>query len=253
MVIHIFKANNSSFRGGLMFKLIGMSNVACGSFFLMRGMATKLNMASSVLLILSTAIAISYFLQLGFNLSLAFERYKVAAHAIEYFTSDAKRKLEKKLSRVVLAISLSLGAVCATMRVLLHKVWFLSIPIAISRIVGYLLLCILYAKLYASIKSQNQVFAAGSSEQGMPPIGNKEMSIRRRKQLEHSRKFFIGITSSFFVLNLPTIATFFIIDQFPTCATWQGILVHISSGMFSFNMIFDSLWYFYMYRRSRNL
>ena len=253
MVIHIFKTSTSPFGPGLMFKLIGISNAACGIFLIMRGMAENLNMTSSVLLTLSTALTTSYFLQLGFNVSLAFERYQISVHTMEYFSSDAKRKLEKKLSIAVLALSLLLGILFAVLSALFHRLWFMSIPIAISRIIGYFLLCILYTKLYVSIRSQNLAVTTCANEEGVPPIANEEVTTRRRKQLQHSKKFFIGITTSFFVLNLPTVVSFFIINQLPTCATWQGSFLYVSSGMFCFNMVFDSLWYFYMYRRSRGM
>ena len=185
MVIHIFKTSTSLFGPGFMFKLIGISNAACGTFFIIQGMANNLRMASSVALILSTAITITCFLQLGFNVSLAFERYQISVHTMEYFASDAKRKLEIKLSIAVLAFSLLLGILCAALSVLFHRLWYMSIPIAISRIIGYVLLCILYVKLYVSIRSQNLAVTACSAEEALPPIANEEVTTRRRKQLQH--------------------------------------------------------------------
>ena len=129
----------------------------------------------------------------------------------------------------------------------------MSIPLAILRIIGYILLCIFYTKLYFAMKFQTQAVVAISDEQAQPTKGNERLIMRQKKQSQHVKKFFIGITTSFFVFNLPSTVASFVTNQFPNCKTWQGLFSIISIGLACFNMIFDSIWYFYMQRHSRNL
>ena len=250
MVIRIFKAKNSSFGAGLMFKLIGISNVACCICLSIRWVPKSTSMPHPLLWILLAATMTAYFLQLGFNVSLAALRYQVVTNAIGYFSSEARRRLEKKVSLAVIAVSVLLGVFCTTMRYVLNNLWFLSIPLAISRIIGYIILSVLYIKLYFAMKSNAESVSADSVEGDQPTTCNQSLVKIRRKQLEHSKKFFFGITSSFFVLNLPTMALFFITNQFPNCTAWKGILSQIAIGLSCFNMMFDSVWYFYMDRQS---
>ena len=122
MVIHIFKANNSPFAASLIFQLIGLSNAACGIMLSLRWMMEAIGIRSSPLLsILSGALVISLFLQLGFNVSLAFLRYQVVINALGYFTSESKRRLERRLSLAVFASLLIVGVICAVMRLLFNN------------------------------------------------------------------------------------------------------------------------------------
>ena len=251
MVIHIFKANNASFQVHLIFKLLGLSNVSCGICLILQWIANASSMSILIVWILSAALAISFFLQMAFNVSLAFVRYQFVINALDYFTSQSKRRLEKKLSIAVFTSALVLGIICAIMRILINNIQLIAIPIAISRTIGYILLCIFYIKLYFAMKSQNQAVVARSAGEGQPKTNNHEVIAKRKKNLQHAKKFFTGIITSFFVLNIPSIIALFMATQFPNCKTWQGLFHAISIGLTCVNMVFDSIWYFYMERRSR--
>ena len=252
MVVHISRANNPSFGAGLLFKLIGLSNSVCG---VVLTITTYMKMNKSILVFpyIQAILMVSFLFQLGFNISLAFERLQVVKHGIEYFTSQAKRRLEKKLTLCVISLSMLIGILCFSLRAIFNNLKFLLIPFAVSRILGYSMLCMLYTKLFFAMRSQNQAIAPTNPQHGEPSITNNEMITIRRKRLHHSKMFFIGIASSFLVCYLPIMLVTTIESELPACNSVNGILV-TTALCFSFaGMVFDSIWYFYMNRRSRRL
>ena len=253
MIRHIYKADNASHGAGAMFRYIGMCNVSLCIFAPIYSIVEKAHAPNSIQWFASTASVIANFLHLGFNVSLAYERLQVIKHPMEYFSAEVKKKLERKLSLIVITSSLIIGFSCSTLRFIFKNISFKFIPLAASRILAYITLCVLYFKLYVAIKEQNQEVAPQSNETGQPTNNNNnnEMMARRKKQLEHAKRFFIGITSSYFVLNLPTMITFFLVEEWPVCNTIKGILFTTSNAFLLFNMLFDTMWYFYMDRRAR--
>ena len=253
MVIHIFKTSNNSFGSGFMFKRIGISNAALSVSLCIASLSRVVDIPMPLVWFFSISTLISSFLQLGFNVSLAFERLQVIRNQMEYHSAEAKRKLQKKTSIVVLVASFIIGFACSLTRFVFNNIYLFFVPLSVSRVAGYIALCVIYIRLYFSLKYQNQAIASKSIEQGVPSTLSSKLAARREKQLEHSRKFFIGITSSFFVLNLPTMLMTFMSIAFPPCHTLQGIYVTISICLSLFNMVFDVLLYTYMHRRSRRL
>ena len=255
MVIHIFKNGGSANRAGFMFKFIAISNATysiCLCFHAVETNATR-DVPLTLAFVVSAATGTSFYLQLGFNLSLAFERYQIIANAVRYHTAEAKNRLERRLSIAVFTFSFIMGLNFSSLRFLLKNLSFFTVPMAVSRIVGNISLCVLYFKLYLTMKSNNQSIAATSAEKDVPPTSNNELMTRRMKHLEHSKRFFIGITSTFFILNLPLMIVFFITSEAPPCNTLKGILSILSVCLSIFNMVFDPIWYFYMDRRSKRL
>ena len=237
-----------------MFKYIGMCNVSFGIFAFIYSIVETVSAPLSIQWFTSTATVVSNFLHLGFNVSLAFERLQVIKHPMEYISVGAKNKLEKKLLLIVITSSLIIGFSCSTLRYVFSNVLIQSIPVAASRIIAYITLCVLYVKLYFAMKEHNQAVRPQSNETEQPTNNNNnEMIARRKKQLEHAKRFFIGITSSYFVLNLPTMIMFFLIEESPVCNTIKGILFTASNALSLFNMLFDTMWYFYMDRRAKRL
>ena len=253
MIRHIYKANAASQGPGFMFKHIGMCNVSFGVFAFIHSIVQRVSAPLPIRWFTSTATVVSSFLHLGVNVSLAFERLQVIKHPMEYFSAGAKKKLEKKLSLIVFTSSLIIGSSCSTLGYIFKNISFHSIPLAGSRIIAYITLCVLYFKLYFAIKEQNQAVEPQSNETEQPTNNNNEMITRRKKQLEHAKRFFIGITSSYFALNLPTMIIFFFIEEWLVCNTIKGILFNISNALSLFNMLFDTIWYFYMDRRAKRL
>ena len=243
MIRHIYKTNHSSSVAGFMFKFVAISNVASGTFISMRAIVKTTSKVLPLLWCTSTAVIISVCLQLGANVSLAFERLQVIKHAVKYRTVEAKKGLQRKLSLAVWMFSLLIGFTCTTLRFYFNSLIFISFPLATSRVTGYIALCIIYYKLFYAMKTQNQAIAPSLQDAGQQ--SNSEV-IRRRRQVDHARKFFIGITTSFFVLNIPSIAICFTIEEFPYCKAVRGILSVISGNLSTMNMIFDVIWYFYM-------
>ena len=252
MVVHISRPKNPSFGAGLLFRLIGLSNSACG-IVLIINIYIKMNKLIVVFSYTQTVLVVSFLFQLGFNVSLAFERLQVVKNGIEYHTSAAKRRLEKKLALCVVSLSLLIGILCFSLRVIFNNLKFLLIPFAFSRILGYSILCMLYVKLFFAMRSQNQAIAPTNPQHGEPSITNNEMIKRRRKRLQHSKMFFIGITSSFIVCYLPIMLVTIILGDLPDCNSVNGILVTTAVCFSLAGMVFDSIWYFYMNRRSRRL
>ena len=251
MIRHIYKSNNASHGAGFMFKFVGISNVAFAIFTLIHSIVRTVVISVPIEWLASTAAVVSNFLHLGFNVSLAYERLQVIKHPMEYFSAEVKKKLEKKLLLIVCMSSMIIGCSCITLRYIFKNIMFQHIPLAASRIITYVTLCVLYTKLYYAMKEQNQAVAPQPNETEQPANSNNEMIARRKKQLEHSKRFFLGITSSFFVSNLPFMMTLFFIEEWPACNTIKGIFFAISGALSLFNMLFDTIWYFYMDRRAR--
>ena len=158
-------------------------------------------------------------------------------------------ELERKLSIIVVIFSTIIGSSSSTLRFTLGNMMFKLIPLATARILYYIALCVIYVKLYFAIKSHNNKIAT-STKQGEPSAVDNKIIERRQKALNHAKMFFTGITSSFFISNLPTMIIFLTVDQAPICNTVEGILVTISINLSLIGMAFDAAWYFYMKRRS---
>ena len=135
----------------------------------------------------STASATSSFLNLGFNVSLAFERLQAIKHPMEYFSAEVKKKLEKKLSLIVITSSLIIGFSCSTFRYVLKNLLIQSIPLAASRIIAYITLCVLYVKLYFAMKEHNQAVEPQPNEAEQPANNNNEMIARHKNNLSMQR------------------------------------------------------------------
>ena len=249
MVIQIYKNENQSFGAGRMFTLIGVSNIACAFIMFIRVVLTA-NTPFPILSFFATCTIVSFLHQLGFNVSLAYERLQVVKNGLAYHTSDAKKKLERKLSICVVISSTIIGVSSSTLRYTMGNMTFQLIPIATTRILGYITLCVIYIKLYFAIKAQNRTVAPTTVEQGLPSIRNNDVIARRQKRLKHKKMFFIGITSSFFISNLTTMIIFLAIDKTTPCHTIEGILSTTSASLSLLGMAFDPVWYFYMKRRS---
>ena len=249
MVMQIYKDENQSIGAGRMFTLIGVSNVACALVTSIH-MFMIVNPPFPVIWFIAACTIASFLNQLGFNVSLAYARLQIIKHGLAYHTSDAKKQLERKLTICVVTSSMIIGISSSTLRFTLGNVMFLLIPMAITRIFGYTALCVIYVKLYFAIKSQNQIIAPSSAEQGQPSTLVNEIITRREKRQSQAKMFFIGITSSFFISNLPTIITFFAISKTPLCNTLEGIVSTTSLNLSLIGMAFDAGWYFYMKRRS---
>ena len=249
MVMQICKEENQSIGAGRMFTLIGVSNVASALIMCIRAFLT-INTPYSVIGFFVTCTSVSFLHQLGFNISLAYERLQFAKHGLPYHTSEVKKQLERKLSFYVFIISMIIGISSSTLRFTLGNVMFLLIPIAATRIFGYLALCVIYVKLYFAIKSQNKTNVQTSAEQRQPTTIDNKMVTRWQKRLQLTKMFFIGITSSFFISNLPTMITFLVIHKTPLCNTLEGIVSTASVNLSLIGMGFDAAWYFYMKRRS---
>ena len=249
MVMQIYKNENQSIGAGRMFTLIGVSNVACALFTCVSAFMT-VNTPFAVTCFVSTCTTIFFLHQLGVNVSLAYERLQVVKHGLAYHTSDAKRELERKLSICVVISSMIIGISSSTLRFTLGNMMFLAIPLATTRILGYIALCVIYVNLYFSMKSQSQAIAPSNAEQGQPSTRNNDVIVRRQRRLKHAKMFFIGITSSFFISNLAMTIIFLAMNKTPVCNSVEGILSTTSVSLSLLGMAFDAGWYFYMKRRS---
>ena len=252
MVKHIFSSNIQSFGAGFTFKFIGIANAVCAISISIHKLEDVKELLP-VFVTASIAVVLSHNCQLGFNISLAYERLRIIKHANKYHTKESKKRLEKKLMLCVTSLSVLLAVLSSTLRFIWDKAMYLLIPLAVSRILGYIILCILYIKVYYAMKSQDLTIAPDSARQGEPSTSSNEMNIKRRERLQHSKMFFIGITTSFLICNLPNMIVLFFVDNLPLCNTLKGALVTASICLSSCGMVFDALWYFYMDRRSKRM
>ena len=251
--MHITKANNPTLGAGFVFRRIGASNGAFSLLISVLSLTGIVKIPTALLGILSGLMNILFLLQLGFNVSLAFMRLKVVGNPLEYHTSEAKRNLEKKISIVVLTSSFILGFSCSLLRFLFQENLITYMLRSVSRVLACVLLCVFYVKLYFVMKSQSGNIAPATAEQGEPSCSNEEIAVKRKKQLAHSSKFFIGITTSFFVLNLPGMMSFYIMEELQASDSLRSNFFVLSLCLSLLNMVFDAFWYFYMERRSRRL
>ena len=167
MVMQIYKHENQSIGAGRMFTLIGVSNVVCALIMCIRAFLTD-NTPFPVTCFFATCTVVSFLHQLGFNVSLAYERLQVVKHGLTYHTSDAKKQLERKLSIRVFVLSMVIGISSSTLRCTMGNVMLLIIPLSITRIFGYIALCVIYVKLYFAMKSKNQAIAPMNAEESQP-------------------------------------------------------------------------------------
>ena len=147
MIKHIYKTNIASHGPSFMFRYMGMCNVSFGIFGFIHSIVQRVSAPLPIRWFTSTATVVSSFLHLGVNVSLAFERLQVIKHPMQYISEGAKKKLEKKLLLIVITSSLIIGFSCSTLRYIFSNVLIQSIPVAASRIIAYITLCVLYVKL----------------------------------------------------------------------------------------------------------
>ena len=253
MVVHIIKYGNSSYGAGFTFMLIGISNATVSIFICIQSILRQITVPTPVTWFASIVLTIGFILQLCFNVVLAVERLELISKPLKYHTQNAKKSLERKLCQVVIMLSIIIGGTVGSLRLVFDNYLILSASLSASRIIGYITLSVVYCKLYLAMKSQDLAVQEGQVEQGGSSASSSHIIARRRERLEHSRKFFIGITMSFFVLNLPIMVTFLTTKEQPYCTSTKGIISNVSVMFSNLNMVFDTIWYFYMNRRSKNL
>ena len=253
MVVHIIKFGNSSHGAGCIFMLIGVSNATVSIFVCVQSIFRKMTVPAPATWFVSIVLTIAFILQMSFNVVLAVERLEVVSKPLKYRTQNAKKSLERKLCLVVVILSIIVGGTVSSLRLIFDNYLIMSASLSASRIIGYITLSVIYCKLYFAMKSQNSTVGEGQVEQGGLSASNNHIIARRRERLEHSRRFFIGITMSFFVLNLPIMVTFLTTKERPHCTSTMGIISNVSVMFSNLNMVFDTIWYFYMNRRAKHL
>lgn len=252
MVTYIYKYGNQSYGAGYLFTLIGVSNILFCTFMSIEIASDHGQPSRTLKWFQLNSTMISFCLQLGFNIALAFERQQVTSKPLQYHTTDAKKQLERKLCLVVVILSLIIGFLSTTMAFLFNIAMILYIPVAVTRIAGYVILCVLCFKQFRSIEKNEAAIVETLENAEQTTTTNKEIIMQRKRKLVHTRKFLIGITTSYLLFNLPTMITFLAVDATKPCDSVKGIASSVSSTFSFLNCVFDTVWYFYMDRRSRN-
>lgn len=252
MVVHIFKVNNPRLGAGLTFTLLGIANTISSVLVVVQSAIRNLVIPNFVAWFVSTSLLVACLLQVGFNVALACVRLVVVYYPLQYFTTDARKALERKAWLVVVSLSLIVGISCNIIRYNFGSYRILGVTLSVSRLLGHIVLCILYYKLLQKMR-EDMTAVTAMQEEGAQSAKNEEIVVNRRKRMEISKRFFIGITASYFLLNLPSVVSFFIISERPKCSSTDGIIIAASQLLSSMNSVFDTIWYYCMYRRSNHL
>lgn len=253
MVIHIFKYKNPNHGVGSLFQLIGICNILFGIFMSFKALVDHSQQPKAIHWFVTTGTMTSFCLHLGFNIALAFKRQQLISKPLHYHTSEFGKALERKLCLVVIIVSFTIGLSSTIAAFTSNTMLVLFISIAVTRILGYVTLCILYVLVFRKIKERKVVTDTSSANTAQPSTSNSDVVSRQKRKLAHTKKFLIGITTSYLLFNLPTMITFLAIDDIKPCDSIKGIAASVSTVLTFFNCIFDVIWYFYMERRSRDL
>ena len=194
---------------------------------------------STPILVVASCLTIDF--NCFFNVALAYFRLCVVQEPFKYSSAYAMRRLSRKLGLAAVIATLlltSLTTVLAAMTTVRNiDKW----SIVTALLSTYSSLCIIYIKLLHEYITRNKNLVQ-VSENG----GNREMIEGRRRHERYLTKIFIGMTTSFFVCNLPFIVIMLMFPTvvIPSCESIEGKVSIISACFSRLNMIFDPLWFY---------
>ena len=186
----------------------------------------------------------------GFNLAIAYCKMCVVTQPFKYFNAMALKRLSKKAALTV-AVATAVISLLVTLGTALSKkpniaIWAATIVLIVSSIS----LCFVYGKLFIENKRRNKGMI-----QALDVQEDTNIIMKRKSHERYLGKLFIGITSTFLVLNLPAIVIIKISSpyEFSPCNSIKGSLKVFALTCSLIDVLFDPLWFFYLlWRMTKN-
>ena len=253
MVVHIWKNRKTSKKTDMLFAALGLSNVSLTVFMIFRVFKVSLIALNDTKTSLLDAVFFGLYtilsdLNLSLNVAIAYSRFCAVAQPRKYSEDEERSRLQRRLIAITVVGSLALGiangVVLGFVRIRLVRNWIE----AVSRFITYVLLCIIYVKIFRKIKAHNQSVANAVSTEGQ--VENSSISKRHENHEKYLMKLFLGITISFLVFNLPIMIIGPLTPIATGCDLMEGKLHTSALTFFIVGKAFDPMWYFFLWKRS---
>ena len=186
----------------------------------------------------------------GFNLAIAYCKMCVVTQPFKYFNAMALKRLSKKAALTVVVATAVISLLVTFGTALSKKLNIVIWAVTIVLIVTSISLCFVYGKLFVENRKKNNEMIQEFDVQE-----DRDIIMKRKSHERYLRRLFIGITSNFFVLNLPAIVITKISSplEFSPCNSTEGSLKVFMFTCSMLDMLFDPFWFFYMlWRMTKN-
>ena len=181
----------------------------------------------------------------GFNVAIAYSRKCVVTNPFKYSNATTRKILGRKAALAVVVTTIGFTSLISLLSAVTKVASIANWAVTAVQIATYVALLFLYWKLFVQYKKRN--------EEILPALGRSEVEERKRQE-RHMKRLFIGVTTSFIVLNMPkTIVTKFASpDEASLCNSAEGALTIFAATFAMLNSVFDPFWFFYLlWRRNR--
>ena len=252
MIVHIWKTRNNARKVDFIFAALGLSNFGLSVFIMFRALVTSLlrfNDASTspIQAFLYGLYGVLSSQNLLLNVGIAYSRLCSVSQPNEYSSGKNRSRLQKKLVLFTSVVSNVLGVATGLATGFVQSRIVRNWIDASLRFLAYLLLCIIYGKIFWKVRVHNRSMVNPAG------IGNEEgNSTTCQARLEHEKylaKLFFGITVSFLIFNMPVMIIGTIFPAVPECGTVQGNLLTSAIVFTIIGMAFDPFWYFFLWGR----
>ena len=253
MVFHIWKNRKTSKKIDLLFAALGLSNFSFTIYMIVRFVTVRLIAFNDTKTSLFEAVSFGLYtilsdLHLSLNVAIAYSRFCAVAQPRKYSEEKERSRLLKRLIAITVVGSLTLGMangiVLGFVQIRLVRNWIE----AASRFITYVLLCIIYVKIFRKVKAHNQSVANAVSTEGQ--VETNSISERHQNHEKYLMKLFLGITISFLVFNLPIMIIGPLTPIATGCDLMEGKLITSAFTFFIVGKAFDPMWYFFLWKRS---
>ena len=252
MIIHIWKTRKNPRKTDLLFAALGLSNFSVSAYMIFRAfMISLLKLNEKVITHVETVLyglyAILSNTNLTLNVAIAYNRFCVVSEPMRYSDEKERSRLQKRFIVIVLVTSVvsgvTTGVVIGVVNSRIVRNWIE----AVSRFLAYVLLCIIYVKIFRKVKAHNQSVKTtiSTGKEGE----DRKLSDGKKRHEKYLMKLFLGITISFFIFNLPVMIIGPQFDEIRGCESIQGKLLIAAVTSVILGITFDPLWYFFLWRR----
>ena len=176
----------------------------------------------------------------AFNLAIAYYRLCMVTQPFKYFDPLSTRKLSRKLLLAVIIVCLAFTIIIVVPLAMKMIPSVVEWAITLAILSTYVSLCVIYFKLVKEYKDRNNnmnhVFEAG---------GNREIIRDRKHRERYLTSIFIGMTTSFIILNLPYMVSLLTFRGRPTpsCDSIKGKVSIFAISCIRINTLFDPIWF----------
>ena len=251
MLIQVFRKWKTSGKGFFLYGCLSMCNLLSTLALLITPIAMRVDEGKINLSTILSASIVRFStvcLNCGFNLAIAYSRMCVVTQPFKYSNPTALWRLSRRTALTVVVVTIvsvvpvALGT--AISKMLTINIWALTIVLIITSI----LLCSFYWKLLRAYRKRNKEMI-----RVLDVRVNKNIIENRERQERYLRRLFIGITTSFFVLNLPVMIVTKVssIYEVSLCDSTEGKLKLFAYTCVIINMVFDPLWFSYILWRMK--